>query len=346
MESGHEPDVVMHLAPSNPTAATRAGPVSASSLAREDSAIWADEISKHYGHRAALDRLSFSVPRGVVTGFVGPNGAGKSTTMRALLGLVRLTGGRAEVLGHPVSRPAAFLGRVGALVEAPAAYRALSGRRNLEIVATLKGVRRQRVADVLEQVGLADRGSDRVKAYSLGMRQRLAIAAALLPEPELLMLDEPVNGLDPEGIHEMRDMLRGLAGAGTAVFISSHLLSEVEQICDWLVIIRGGHEVYIGPIRNLLDMSREGLMVATATPEGYAALERVCAAAGYQTSRREGQLHVDCPLSWAGELNRRAMEAGVVLTELVHRQARLEDVFLDIISEKKGEAGHVARDKG
>jgi len=208
-------------------------------------------LTKKYRGTPAVDGLSFTVPRGKVTAFVGPNGSGKTTTIRMLLGLVRRDGGDATVLGTSVDHPSGYLGRVGALIEAPAFEPELDGRRNLLVLAALSGTPDARVAAALDLVGLGKAGRKPYRAYSLGMRQRLGIAAALLGDPHLLILDEPTNGLDPSGIQEMRGLLRGLASSGKTVFVSSHLISEVEQLCDHLVVIREGALVYQGTPKQL-----------------------------------------------------------------------------------------------
>ena len=194
-------------------------------------------LTKHYGKRVAVDALSVELPRGVVAGFIGPNGAGKTTTMAMLLGLVRPTSGSGTVLGEPLDRPERYLGQVGALVEGPALWPALTGVENLRVLARLGGNDARRIPEVLDLVGLADRAGDRFGEYSLGMKQRLGIAAALLGDPELLVLDEPANGLDPVGMSEMRDLLGALAAEDRTVLVSSHMLGELEQISDWLLII-------------------------------------------------------------------------------------------------------------
>lgn len=204
-------------------------------------------LSKHFGPRKAVDSLTISVPSGAITGFVGPNGAGKTTTIRMLLGLIRPNAGSAVVLGQAISHPRMYLPRVGALAESPAFYPSLSGRKNLEVLALLGGHSRSRISQVLEIVGLSDRARDLVGKYSLGMKQRLGVAMALLPDPELLILDEPANGLDPLGIIEMRDLLRSLRDQGKTIFLSSHLLGELEQIIDWLVVLNQGQALFNGP---------------------------------------------------------------------------------------------------
>ena len=193
------------------------------------------------------------MPAGVVAGFVGPNGAGKTTTMAMLLGLVTPTAGTGTVLGEPLGDPAAYLGGVGALIEGPAFYPALTGAQNLAVLATAAGHDPAQIPELLDRVGLAARADDRVRRYSFGMKQRLGIAAALLGDPRLLILDEPINGLDPAGVHEMRGLIGRLASGGRTVLVSSHVLAELEQVCDWLIVIDGGRLVFQGPAAELLD---------------------------------------------------------------------------------------------
>ncbi|HEV8421258.1 MAG TPA: ATP-binding cassette domain-containing protein, partial [Actinomycetota bacterium] len=201
----------------------------------------------------ALDRLDLSVPEGGVYGFLGPNGAGKTTTIRCLLGLVRPTQGRARLLGAASSTELArVMGRVGSIVETPAMYPRFSGRRNLELLARLNAIGAKTIDQTLERVGLQGRADDHVRTYSLGMKQRLGIAAALLKDPELLILDEPANGLDPAGIKEVRDLLRTLGAEGRTVFVSSHQLSEVQVMCDRVAILSRGRCVAAGPVGEVL----------------------------------------------------------------------------------------------
>jgi ABC-2 type transport system ATP-binding protein len=209
-------------------------------------------LSKHFGPQKAVDGLTMSVPAGCITGFVGPNGAGKTTTIRMLLGLIRPSAGSATVLSKPIAHPRTYLPRVGALIESPAFYPSLSGRKNLQVLAHLGGFSRARIDQVLEMVDLSSRAKDLVGKYSLGMKQRLGVAMALLPDPDLLILDEPVNGLDPLGIIETRDLLRSLREQGKTIFLSSHLLGELEQVANWLVMINQGKAVFNGPAHELL----------------------------------------------------------------------------------------------
>ncbi|TMF31502.1 MAG: ABC transporter ATP-binding protein, partial [Chloroflexi bacterium] len=219
----------------------------------------AQALSKSYGKRLAVDRLDLEVDQAELFGFLGPNGAGKTTTIRMALGLIAPTGGSIEILGQEVgSHRSRVLPRVGALVESPALYGYLSGRDNrLVVVNVLGGVSHQRIDEVLDIVSLEGRDRDRVRTYSLGMKQRLGLAIALLNDPDLLILDEPANGLDPAGIVKMRDLLRNLASSGKTVFISSHVLSEVQQICTRVAIINHGKLVRVAPVAELIEAHGE-----------------------------------------------------------------------------------------
>ncbi|WP_426510517.1 ATP-binding cassette domain-containing protein [Dactylosporangium sp. McL0621] len=209
--------------------------------------------------RAALDRLDMLVEPGQIHGFLGPNGSGKSTTLKTLLGLLRPDGGRMRIFGEPVpQRQAEVAPRVGAIVEAPAFFGNVTGYKTLSLLAKAGGVPKQRIGVVLDQVGLSDRSEDMVRTYSLGMRQRLAVASALLKNPDLLILDEPNNGLDPAGVREMRDLLRGHAAQGKTVVISSHILAEIAQICDSVTIISRGRTVAAGPVSEVLAVADKG----------------------------------------------------------------------------------------
>jgi len=219
-------------------------------------AISVRDLSKKYDSGFAVSHANFEVPLGTICGFVGPNGAGKTTTIRMLLGLITPTGGTAEVLGESITHPEKYLSRVGAMIEGPAFYPALTGEENLKVLATLGGYPIERVGELIKTVGLEGRGNSKYKTYSLGMKQRLGIAAALLPEPKVLVLDEPTNGLDPEGIQEVRDLLKKLASQGTTVFVSSHLLSELEIISEYIVMLRKGEVVFAGPIQDLFLMQQ------------------------------------------------------------------------------------------
>jgi ABC-2 type transport system ATP-binding protein len=203
-------------------------------------------LTKRYGPRTVVDDLDLDIPAGTVAGLIGPNGAGKTTVLRILLGLVRPDGGTGTVIGRPITAPAAYLRSVGALVEGPAFYPGLSGARNLAVYATLAGIDGSRVPIVLDRLRLADRADDPYRTYSLGMRQRLGIAATLLGDPALVVLDEPTNGLDPSGIREMRGIIRSIRADGRTVLVTSHLLREVQQVCDWIVVINRGRRHFAG----------------------------------------------------------------------------------------------------
>jgi len=294
-------------------------------------AIHTQGLTKRYGSLVAVDHLSIQVPTGVVAGFVGLNGAGKTTTIRMLLGLIAPSDGSGEVLGEPITEPAAYLHRVGAMIDGPAFYPTLSARRNLDVLAVLGGHPRPKIQQVLELVGLADRADDPYHAFSLGMKQRLGIAAALLPDPALLVLDEPANGLDPAGIIEIRNLLRRLADQGVSVFVSSHLLDEVEHISDWLVMIDHGRLLFDGPISEVLARQRPELVVAAEQPGDLATIASLVAEGGHYTTTVNGRyLRVQAPDSFAAELNRLAMSHGVTLVELRPEQPSLEDTFLQM----------------
>ncbi len=301
-------------------------------------AVRTSGLTKYYGDRPVVDGVDLAVPGGVVSGFVGPNGAGKTTTLRMLLGLVRPSAGSGEVLGEPIDHPERYLPRVGALIEGPAFYPTLSGRRNLEVLARLGGHDGRSIDRLLGQVGLGERGDDPFRAYSLGMKQRLGIAAALLPEPEVLMLDEPANGLDPAGIREIRGLLRGLADGGITVFVSSHLLSEVETICDHVVVIDRGRLVFQGGMEALLAAQRSEIVAAPERPENVAALSALVARAGYVSSTVDGEVHVAAPSEWAPELNRLAMAEGITLAALGVRRGTLEEAFFSMTKDVPGAA--------
>jgi ABC-2 type transport system ATP-binding protein len=296
----------------------------------EARAIRSSGLSKVYGGVRAVDGLDLDVPRGSITGFVGPNGAGKTTTIRMLLGLVRPSAGSAEVLGVDVSNPAGYLPRVGSLIEGPAFHPALSGRRNLEVLASLGGLARARVDETLEIVGLTDRARDQYRTYSLGMKQRLGVAAALLPDPELVVLDEPANGLDPAGIIEMRALLRSLRDRGTTVFVSSHLLGEVEQIADWLVLLHHGRLLFQGAITDLLARRQTRLRIAGETPDDAETVAAVARRLGFDADVAGGYVVVAAGREAAASLTRGSMAAGVALTEIAIERSTLEDSFLTL----------------
>ena len=302
-------------------------------------------LQKRFGPRVALDGLDLSVPSGVVYGFLGPNGAGKTTTMRILTGLVRADAGSVELLGRPFGRAdRRRLFDVGSLIEAPSFYPYLSGRENLRALAATGGpVRPGRVDELLALVGLADRARDKVSGYSLGMKQRLGIAVALLSDPKLLLLDEPANGLDPAGIVGMRDTLRGLAASGTTVFVSSHILSEVEQLVDVIGIIDRGRLIREGPIRELLG-AQASLRIRVQPGHEAAAVAALAAfavpgtggaAAGpapAAVADEPGWLTVRVDPEQGAEVNRALAAAGIYASR-IEVVSNLEDFFLGLTSE-------------
>ena len=297
-------------------------------------AISVRDLSKKYGERMAVSHINFDVPLGTVCGFVGPNGSGKTTTMRMLLGLISHTGGNGQVLDASIDEPAKYLSRVGAMIEGPAFYPALTGAENLKVLATLGGFPIDRVQTLLEQVGLGDRAKSKFKTYSLGMKQRLGIAAALLPNPKLLMLDEPTNGLDPEGIQEVRALLRSLANDGTSVFVSSHLLSELELISDYLVMLRKGEVVFTGKMTDLMLSQQPVIIAKGASENDLTLLLAIAQQAGHHATIRDGAVHVQGPAEWAVEFNRAAFNAGITLSQLTPQLPNLEETFFEMTGEK------------
>jgi ABC-2 type transport system ATP-binding protein len=286
------------------------------------------------GRVTALNELDLDVPAGGVFGFLGPNGSGKTTTIRCLLGLVRPTSGVCRILGaDPTGHQlAGVVGRIGSIVESPALYPGFSGHRNLQILGRIAGVKKSRIAEVLESVGLAARAGDRVKTYSLGMKQRLGIAAALLKDPELLILDEPANGLDPAGIKEVRELIRKLGSEGRTVFVSSHILSEVKQTCDRVAILSRGRCVAIGPVGSVLEAGRAaGLLVRV---EEGARAAAILNDAGIEATLGDGQLHVGLHPAEGARVTKVLADAGVYLSELRPDEEDLEEVFLRLTQEE------------
>ena len=282
----------------------------------------------------AVSHINFDVPLGTVCGFVGPNGSGKTTTMRMLLGLISHTGGNGQVLDASIDEPAKYLSQVGAMIEGPAFYPALTGAENLRVLATLGGFPQERVQTLLNQVGLGDRAKSKYKTYSLGMKQRLGIAAALLPNPKLLMLDEPTNGLDPEGIQEVRALLRQLADNGTTVFVSSHLLSELEIISDYLVMLRKGEVVFSGKIEELLLAQQHVIIAKGQNPGDLEKILTLATGMGHSASIRNNEVHIQANADWAATLNRAAFDAGITLAQLSPQVPNLEETFFEMTGDK------------
>ncbi len=287
--------------------------------------IEVSSLTKRYGKTLAVDSLSFRVEPGSVTGFLGPNGAGKSTTLRAILGLVRADAGSATVFGKPYRNLDRPLERVGAVLEASDVHPGRSGRNHLRVLATAAGIPRTRVDDVLSLVELTGAAHRRAGGYSLGMRQRLGLAAALLGDPEALVLDEPANGLDPQGIRWLRDFLRSLAAEGRTVLVSSHVLAEVAQTVDRVVIIDQGRLVQQATMADVEAMASAASRVRS--PDAPRLLELLLAAGLQGSAVADDELAVDAPTDRIGEI---AAANGVVLHELTAARASLEDVFLQL----------------
>jgi ABC-2 type transport system ATP-binding protein len=282
-------------------------------------------LTKRYGQTVAVGNLSLSVPAGEVYGFLGPNGAGKTTTLRMLLGLTRPSSGDLRLFGRAPG--AGFLDRVGALIEGPAFYPYLSGRDNLCVLAGHAGVNRARVDAVLEVVDLTTRAKDRYRTYSLGMKQRLGLAAALLKDPRLLILDEPTNGLDPAGMADMRALIRKLAAEGVTVLLSSHLLAEVEQICDRVGVITNGTLVAESTVA---DLRAGGTLRIVADPLDRAR-DHLAALFGHDAVHIDGAvLDVDVEPDAAGRINAGLVAAGVSVSELGWHEPNLEQTFLEL----------------
>jgi ABC-2 type transport system ATP-binding protein len=292
------------------------------------------DLSKKYGDRMALSHANFEVPLGSICGFVGPNGSGKTTTIRMLLGLIKPTTGSGHVLGESITQPEKYLPNVGAMIEGPAFYPALTGKQNLAVLAKLGGFATEPIQELLDLVDLGDRGDSKFKTYSLGMKQRLGIAAALLPNPKLLVLDEPTNGLDPAGIHEIRTLLRKLADSGTTVFVSSHLLSEIEMISDYLVMLRQGKVIFSGKTIDLLAAQKP---VIIAKPENAKDLARLCEIAsklGERAVIKTDVVEVSGDINFSSKLNKAAFDAGIILSSLTPVRPTLEDTFFEMTGEQ------------
>ena len=301
---------------------------------------WAVEthgLTKRFGNNVAVNSVELLVPRGCAFGYLGPNGAGKTTLIRVLLGLTHADAGTMSLLGYSVPRHrAAALARVGAIVDEPRFHGHLTGRQNLQILAAAREpAARQRIGPSLERVGILHRADDRVSKYSMGMRQRLGVAACLLGDPQLLILDEPMNGLDPAGMHEMRDMILSLVAEGRTVVLSSHLLDEVERTCDAVAIVDRGQIIRQGPISELLAGAALALKVECTEPErARALLDATNIGALIQVG--EAGLGISLPVGTArdaiAEINRILVEGGISVYRLQQIQASLESWFLSVTS--------------
>ena len=296
--------------------------------------IEANELTKRYGTRRgksvlAVDRVSFAVEQGQVFGFLGPNGSGKTTTIGMLVGIINPTGGSFRLFGASGPRDlVAARARVGATLETPNFYPYLSGRDNLRIAATIKGVGRPRIEECLELVGLADRARHRFKTYSLGMKQRLALAATMLNDPELIVLDEPANGLDPQGMKEIREIIRILAGRGKTIFLSSHLLWEVERTCTHVSIVRKGRIVATGTVAEVVSGATAAFIKAEDLDALAAALEEYPGASSVR--RSDGGVIATLESDDLASVNRYLAGLGIHVSHLAPHRQSLEDAFMDL----------------
>ena len=293
-------------------------------------AISVNNLSKRYGDVLAVNSASFEVPLGTICGFVGPNGSGKTTTIRMLLGLIKPSEGSGSIIGNSIAHPEKYLKEVGAMIEGPAFYPALSGIENLKVLAKIGGIPYSRCQELLEVVGLGDRGNDKYKTYSLGMKQRIGIAASLLPNPKLLILDEPTNGLDPAGIQEVRDLLEKLASEGVTVFVSSHLLSELEMISKYLVMLRKGEVIFAGPIQDLLARHKATIIAKPSSINSLNYLADLINKSGFTAIIEDDHILIDADESASVRINKIAFEGGVVLAQLTPVKASLEETFFEL----------------
>ncbi|MFJ9814195.1 ATP-binding cassette domain-containing protein [Streptomyces sp. NPDC101151] len=290
--------------------------------------IEARQLTKRYGEKTAVDGLDFTVEPGTVTGFLGPNGAGKSTTMRMIVGLDAPTSGTVAVNGRHYARHRAPLQEVGVLLEAKSVHPGRSAHNHLRALALTHGIPRRRVDEVIELAGLGSVAGKRAGAFSLGMGQRLGIAAALLGDPQTVMLDEPVNGLDPEGVRWIRGLLTSLAAQGRTVFVSSHLMSEMALVADHLIVVGRGRLLADTTVRDLLrEAGRDTVKVATQDP---ARLRDVLAGPGVDITGRVGSEELQVTGLTAREIGLKAAEHGIALFELTARAVSLEEAFMDL----------------
>jgi ABC-2 type transport system ATP-binding protein len=293
-------------------------------------------LTKRFGARVAVDNVELRVPRGSAFGYLGPNGAGKTTLIRMLLGLTQATAGTMRLLGRPVpDGRATALARVGAIVEEPRFHGHLTGRENLIVIAAAREPEaHDRIDGALARVGLTQRADERVKRYSLGMRQRLGVARSLLADPELLILDEPTNGLDPAGIHEFRDMIRGFVSEGRTVLLSSHLLDEVEKICDEVAIVDRGQVVVQGSIADLAAGGKQTILIATSDEERALAIlseHRGVESAAAESAGIRVALRADSGEA-QDDISRRLVLAGLAIRRFEPARVSLEQRFLEITS--------------
>lgn len=286
-------------------------------------------LTKRYGAIAAVDALDLGVRRGEIYGFLGPNGAGKTTTLRMLMGLIEPTSGSISLMGSKPGTPQT-LTNIGSMIETPAFYPFLSGHDNLKMLAAYTGIEQRRIYEVVEQVGLAGRANDRFGAYSLGMKQRLGVAAALLKDPPLLVLDEPTNGLDPAGMADMRRLIRRLGNEGRTVLLSSHLMNEVEQVCDRVGVIVQGKLVVEGTVSDLCGDT--ALLVCVDQPlKARELVKKLQGIASIEVINNTLRITPAVDVAIDGvQVNRRLVEAGVAVRELRIERRSLEDIFLTL----------------
>jgi ABC-2 type transport system ATP-binding protein len=317
--------------------------------------ITTTRLTKKFGNLVAVNNLHLEVQRGDVFGFLGPNGSGKTTTIRMLLGLLQPTTGTVHIFGRDTATHLAeILPRIGAIIEAPVYYSYLSGLDNLHVIAMNSGLRggtatNRRIAEILEMVDLTSQAKDAVRKYSLGMKQRLAIGMALLTDPELILLDEPTNGLDPMGVHEMRGLISRLAAAGKTVVLSSHILHEVQQVCNRVAILQKGRMVRQGEVRRLLQQG-ERLLVRMNTPEE-AQYALGCLQSGRergaewitQVSNEHGaEISIDAPVTRASEIVALLAQQQLYLAEIRPQESSLEEVFMELVAPEESRTGMVA----
>ncbi|MCB9231669.1 MAG: ABC transporter ATP-binding protein [Bacteroidia bacterium] len=291
-------------------------------------------LSKNFGNLKAVNSVTFSVEKGSVFGILGPNGSGKTTTLGMLLGVLQPSGGNFSWFGEAPS--AASLKRIGAILETPNFYPYLSGKANLKLVAAIKECGEDRIEEVLRQVNLLDRAKDKFRTYSLGMKQRLALAAALLNEPEVLVLDEPTNGLDPQGIAEVREVIGQIADSGTTILLASHLLDEVEKVCREVAILKKGELLYCGPVEGVsndlsaqyVELSADDLKALEQVLSKHPQIMRI-------TPRDKGLIATFTETIHGGDLNGYLFQQGIVLNHLAVRQKSLEAQFLELTNKNQ-----------
>ena len=287
-----------------------------------------NNLTKRFGPITAVNDLSFTIEKGNVYGILGPNGSGKSTTLGIVLNVVNKTEGEFHWFDGDVSTHDS-LKKVGAIIEHPNFYPYMTATQNLELVCKIKGVSKDKVADKLEVVGLLDRANSKFKTFSLGMKQRLAIASALLNDPEILILDEPTNGLDPQGIHQIREIIKKIASEGTTILLASHLLDEVEKVCSHVVILRKGKSLYTGSVDGMNASHGFFTLISDDIVSLQAALE---GHNSFGTIKREGDaliVYLNEPMA-ASEMNKLLFDKGIVLSHLVKRKESLEEQFLEL----------------